>query len=470
MVKHTVDYLVDLALQDAQHTADLRHRYSHALCAADLAMIIEDHHHPTHRQGFVLHDTEPRPLLTARTRYKGEDELINERIPVIVNAMVAAAYLGDVALIRHLIDQGADVNAESKYYEPPLQQAAMMGHYDAVLLLLESGANVQHIVPAAGGAQGDSNRALGKACSGGHQRVVFLLLEEKYGLERRKGTMRHAIVDAARGGHTKLVEALLESWEFRKAGKAKSKCFTIAVQNGHEPLARQLLTHGVSLDNVKKDPNKTILEMAACTGKVSIVRLLLENGVKREDGALALAAKNGYVDVANLLLNYPGSINKVDMLDGKEPFCVQKSSCLPRLSPLMAAIENGEFSMVRVLLELGATVNISMPEYDPLIAAVRVRECGIAELLIQAGASPDGLDWRGPASRPRHGPPMEEAMSQNGTMPGDISRLLDRYGAVPFDSRNSRNHEYHKQMVHGAGCADCRMVQRLPVKLFCTNI
>ncbi|KAF3119599.1 hypothetical protein TWF703_003254 [Orbilia oligospora] len=59
------------------------------------------------------------------------------------NHLTAAAAIGDLAEIRYLIDQGAEISARGDDEVTPLMGAAMAGNGDVVTLLLDEGANVK---------------------------------------------------------------------------------------------------------------------------------------------------------------------------------------------------------------------------------------------------------------------------------------------------------------------------------------
>jgi ankyrin repeat protein len=84
-------------------------------------------------------------------------------------ALIEAAGKGDVARMRHLIDQGADVNAVALDDWTPLTRAASNGRIDAVRLLIASGSDINK-------GSGDLS-PLFFAADGGHVAVVRLLLE-----------------------------------------------------------------------------------------------------------------------------------------------------------------------------------------------------------------------------------------------------------------------------------------------------
>jgi len=54
-----------------------------------------------------------------------------------------AAKAGDVALVRQLVSQGADVSKPNEAGEPPLIIAALAGNADVVAVLLENGSNIE---------------------------------------------------------------------------------------------------------------------------------------------------------------------------------------------------------------------------------------------------------------------------------------------------------------------------------------
>lgn len=67
-----------------------------------------------------------------------KDTLIQNR----QHALIAAAYGGDLAAVRRLVEAGADVNAlPHDHREAPLTEAVNMGHEEVVRYLLDHGAN-----------------------------------------------------------------------------------------------------------------------------------------------------------------------------------------------------------------------------------------------------------------------------------------------------------------------------------------
>ena len=86
------------------------------------------------------------------------------------NALHAALYRGKEAVVKMLLENGAEVNAEGGEYGNALQTASQKGNEAIVKLLLENGADVN----AKGGKYG---HALHAALYRGNNAIVKLLLE-----------------------------------------------------------------------------------------------------------------------------------------------------------------------------------------------------------------------------------------------------------------------------------------------------
>src|SRR4028119_832519 len=85
-------------------------------------------------------------------------------------SLIDAAIRGDAREIADALARGANVNAEEEEHQmTALQFAAAFGHESATRLLLESGADVNHI-------DQNMDTALGSAVSNSHQSIVRLLL------------------------------------------------------------------------------------------------------------------------------------------------------------------------------------------------------------------------------------------------------------------------------------------------------
>ncbi|KAI3571111.1 ankyrin repeat domain-containing protein [Fusarium oxysporum f. sp. albedinis] len=85
-------------------------------------------------------------------------------------ALQEAASEGHEYIVKLLLDNGADVNAQGGHFGTALQEVAFRGHEHIVKLLLENGADAK----AQGGEYGT---ALQAAAFKGHEHIVKLLLK-----------------------------------------------------------------------------------------------------------------------------------------------------------------------------------------------------------------------------------------------------------------------------------------------------
>ncbi|KAM0329392.1 hypothetical protein ACHAQA_004699 [Verticillium albo-atrum] len=244
------------------------------------------------------------------------------------------------------------------------------------------------------------------------------------------------------GPHLDAVKVLLDAKvDFTILSKKGSAPFMSACQNGDPEVIKVLIASGADIE-VKNDTGITPLQGATDWGRLKAVEVLLEHGADYNVGqiddkeanssswkpvvqasennyakvlalllakgadanstgpkgcALYLAAKQGYVDICQMLLEHGASAN------------TPKTEFAPALS---VAVESQKVELVRLLLDHGADIEA---EFQPskedemntaLTLASRLGLDDIAELLLERGANPnhhqDDLDppiylacWRG---------------------------------------------------------------------------
>ena len=106
------------------------------------------------------------------------------------------------AIVKLLLEKGADVNAQGGRHGHALQAASFGGHEAIMKLLLEKGADVN--------AQGGRHcHALQAASFGGHEAIVKLLLEKGADVNAQGGWNANALQAASDEGHTEIVQLLL---------------------------------------------------------------------------------------------------------------------------------------------------------------------------------------------------------------------------------------------------------------------
>jgi ankyrin repeat protein len=118
-------------------------------------------------------------------------------------SLLRASAKGDLASVKKLVSDGADVNAADTKGRTPLIEAAWAGHADVVKYLVDKGA----IIDAADGA---GYSPLMRACEEGHVPVVAFLINKGANVNIR-GKVRGTtpLMLAAERGHVKVLEALV---------------------------------------------------------------------------------------------------------------------------------------------------------------------------------------------------------------------------------------------------------------------
>ena len=146
--------------------------------------------------------------MEARGTIKTDEQIVDG-----CTALWVAATNGHLAVVRHLIEQNAEVDARTSTNSTPLRTAAFSGHLDIVRCLVENGAEVN-------ARKFDLSTPLMVACYNNHIDVASYLVENgaDIHLEDRNGDT--ALHDAARRGHVELVSKLLAEQ------KQNHKCLT----------------------------------------------------------------------------------------------------------------------------------------------------------------------------------------------------------------------------------------------------
>ncbi|MCJ1224601.1 hypothetical protein MMC12_001246 [Toensbergia leucococca] len=334
--------------------------------------------------------------------------------------LTAVAYVGDVSLLKKLLNQGTSIHDKSEYFGTPLQVAASRGHYDIVLLLLEEGADANY---------GEGPRAIDRereakyidllyhlgtplqaASAAGHENIVKLLLMSEYKVTTSTLIFEKAIYQAASHGHLHLTQFLMEKATITPSSDVWKLVLLEACQHGHEEIARMMLDKGISA-NTEDGPWRYLLSIAASQGRHGIVKLLLSRGADRDDWrynqALFLAAKHGFQHVAQTLLDDGAYVNgfrgtrdglfitsicgaagdgQAHMID----FFLDRGADLSEggvgETALRAAGGGGFESVVRILLERGADVHWTDERSNPMINALRDGYDGVVDLLLEFGA------------------------------------------------------------------------------------
>uniref|UniRef100_A0A4X2JV87 Ankyrin repeat and SAM domain-containing protein 6 n=1 Tax=Vombatus ursinus TaxID=29139 RepID=A0A4X2JV87_VOMUR len=278
---------------------------------------------------------------------------VNSRNHYGWSPLMQAARFGHTNVLHILLENGADINAQNRLGASVLTMASRGGHLSAVKLLLETGAFVDNYDHFNHSVLEDGNKgdlpditALMIAAQHGHEAVVHLLVEWGADANYSVKTMGWSpLMLAALNGRVSVAQQLvdkganpdhvnvLEKTSFEIALDFKHKemidyldSVTTVRPKTDEEKRRPDIFHALKMGNfqlvkeiVDEDPNQvniingdgaSPLMLAAVTGQLSLVQLLVERNadVDKQDNvhgwtALMQATYHGNKEVVKYLLN-----------------------------------------------------------------------------------------------------------------------------------------------------------------------
>lgn len=285
----------------------------------------------------------------------------------------AAARLGQAEVARYLIRQGARVDVRNHLGQTPLWFAASRdaGDVRVAEILIENGAGID--VPDRKGIT-----PLMQAARNGHTELVTFLARHGADVNQQAEGGRSALHEAAERGQAEMARTLLEMGANVDASlDTGQRPLELAVLQGHSEVVGVLLASGAD-PNLRAEGTSPLLIGTAFRGQVELVELLLEHGARTDetsDGWTALhhAADNDQGTVIPALVHCGGDPERVEP-DGHR-------------TPLQLAVFAGNVSAVRGLLDAGADPDGGMPPVSPPLAqAARDGHLEIVRLLVEYGA------------------------------------------------------------------------------------
>jgi ankyrin repeat protein len=386
------------------------------------------------------------------------------------DSMVAdSAMRGDIASVRTLLKQGADVNAARADGMSALHWAAERGDLEMTDMLLYAGANPKAVTRI------------------GHYTPLHV---------------------ASRAGHAGVVERLLKSGAEvnAKTTNSGSTPLHLAAASGNAATISILADNGADLNARESEWEQTPLIFAAAFNRVEAIKALLEKGADpdlaskvlnlQEDGRLASAANNRQRQILSSLGlkegQNPGAAQvNAAVLAGRELYL---SGVVPEgmeeggrggrggggnnnndddrppsiatkggLTPLLHAARQGYVEAGVALLDGGANINLVSPgdQTSPLLMAVINAQFDMATMLVQRGADPNLTAFNGVAPlwaavnaewqpRTRFPQPQEHGLQKATYL--DAMEALLKAGADP----NARTLQHPWYMVYtGCGNGNC---------------
>ena len=336
-------------------------------------------------------------------------------------ALIAASLAGSLEIVELLLAHGADPNIQTHHDGyTALHWAARCGRPDIVIALLNKGASLNK-----GNLYG--NTALNLAACNGQTDTVKALLARGAGLANPV----HVLWDAVLRGSLVAVKTLLA------CGANPNECpdalvtAVCIVRSGYPEIVKEFLAHGAdpnalncrALCQAFRNKNREIVKIlldhgaspsppalvdAATLGYVESVQKLLDLGINSnapsvfQNMALCKAAKNGHLDVVNVLLERGAGLDVVGekgdvclLAAYDDPFIYEllddrARSLSKPLSALVEAVKGGDLANVEALLAHGADPDAHhQTELSALTRAVDSGRLDIVKTLLANGARPD---------------------------------------------------------------------------------
>ncbi|KAK6512805.1 hypothetical protein TWF506_008971 [Arthrobotrys conoides] len=288
-------------------------------------------------------------------------------------SLLRAAQEGHEAVVRLLIDNGADIESKDNYGHTPLARAAECGYEGVVSLLLDKDANMETRIKK------NYMTPLLQAAQNGHEKVVRLLIDKGAKIEAKDTSSRTPLVWAAQEGHEAVARVLIANGADKEARDSKLRYTPVlwAIHNDHEAVFQLLIDRD----------DYTPLLWAARNGYKTELQLLLDKGANmevKEDKnyrtALALATLNNDKSVVQILLNKGADTNTRDK-NGR--------------TPLSWATQKGYEAIVRLLVDSGADIETKDNDrygYSPLLWAAQEGREEIVLFLLDKGADIEAKD------------------------------------------------------------------------------
>ena len=287
--------------------------------------------------------------------------------------LLEAVKARDAEAVGDLLERQADVNFVQADGASVLHWAAYHDDLALVEQLLEAGAS-------AGAANDYGVTPLAMACTNASPVVVDALLAAGADATAAVSTGETVLMTCARTGSAAAVEALLARGANVNAreGLENQTALMWAVAQGHLAVVAVLLEAGATVDARSRTSRHVIsrrLQSELRYGELG--RSYGTDAEETQVGGftpLLFAARHGYVDVAQLLLDAGADVNDAAP-DGA--------------GVLLVATLSGHRALARLFLDRGANPNSATAGYTALHAAVMTGDLQVVSALLAKGARPD---------------------------------------------------------------------------------
>ncbi|TGJ82223.1 hypothetical protein E0Z10_g6558 [Xylaria hypoxylon] len=296
-----------------------------------------------------------------------------------------ATYLGHMALVRLLVEKGADVNKAEGSHGSAFRAAAFRGHLGIVNFFLQRGANLSSDALRAGSV-------LRIAVVGGNYEVVRCLIERGADIDAGGGSYGTPLIAAINKQHHDMVDLLISRGANIRAAFTCLGIYAVplyhAASTGDFSLVNKLLEAGADVNDSGDSNLRSPLYGAVKSESITIVKALVEKGAVIDPDSFLEAVNIGHVGMVQTLLEADADHNLLNrMLQAALEESIRKhhtaifhalidadtrnnklGAKFERL--LGTALSSREFDMARTLMERG------LVDYDAyaVVAATRIHK------------------------------------------------------------------------------------------------
>ncbi|RSL38004.1 hypothetical protein CEP53_015273, partial [Fusarium sp. AF-6] len=254
--------------------------------------------------------------------------------------LVLATSNGDKATVQLLLDRGAEIEAKDREGWTPLFWAVVHRNEAIMRLLLSRDADIE-------AKDKEGRTPLFWAVVHRNEAAMRLLLNRDADIEVKDQRGQTLLFWAIQSRHKAIIQLLIDRGANIEAKDEDGWTpLLYAAANGHEAIMQLLIDRGANIEAKDKD-GQTPLVLATSNGDEAAVQLLIDQGAnieaKDEDGwtPLSYAAANGHEAIMQLLIDRGAYTEMIDE-EGQ--------------APSLLAASNGDEAIVRLLLDRGADV------------------------------------------------------------------------------------------------------------------
>jgi len=353
-------------------------------------------------------------------------------------ALHEAADRGHKKVAELLIEKGANVNAEDSAGFTPLYYAIWDTNKDMVSLLVSKGAEL-HLPPE------EEYTPLYYAVWSGNLDIVKLLVDKgtKFDVKTRDYTaLRYAALQGSR-----------DMVQFFISKGADASGFHMAAFMGDLSRVKEFVEKGTKVDT-KDEAGWTPLFWAVSAGREKVAEFLINNNadISATDASwqslLYQAAQADAVKLAELLIAKGADVNaKNNSRYGQNAFNSGRT-------PLHLACRKGNKEMVELLISKGADVNAKNNRRDTLLHLVEVAQTDIVKLLIDKGANVNASGWLGQTPLHRAAKEGEAKIVELLIAKGADVNAINMRGHTPLDMAEQKGHTDIVELFKKHGAKD----------------